>query len=78
MSTVSVTALRQNLPAFLRKVRRGQSILVTSHGKVIAELKPPAPRIGAAEARKLLKGSVRRYDRPFEPAFDAEEWEVEQ
>lgn len=78
MSTVSVTDLRQNLPAYLKRVQSGQRILVTSHGRVIAELKSPSPEDDAAEqARKLLKGSIRRYDRPFEPAFLPGEWESE-
>jgi prevent-host-death family protein len=35
---VSVTELRQNLPAYLASVRTGPAIEVTSHGKVIARI----------------------------------------
>jgi prevent-host-death family protein len=77
MSTVNVTDLRQNLPSYLKQVQKGQRIRITSRGKVIAELAPPRPAGDAAKAaRALLKGSVRRYDRPFEPASPPEEWDV--
>lgn len=77
MKDVNVTELRQNLPGYLARVRRGERIRVTSRGKVIAELTPPAAspdRVAAARAR--LRGSVRRYDRPLEPVFGPGEWDV--
>lgn len=77
MDDVKVTELRQNLPAYLAKVQRGQRIKVTSRGKVIAEIVPPTPDKGEADAsRARLRGSVIKYDRPLEPVFDAEEWEM--
>jgi hypothetical protein len=49
-----------------------------SRGKVIAELSPPAnPHKTAADAaRAFLRGSVLRYDRPFDPAFEPQEWDI--
>jgi prevent-host-death family protein len=77
MTDVNVTELRQNLPAYLEKARRGQRIRVTSRGRVIAEISPPAAAADESrEARALLKGSLRRYDRPFAPASEPAEWEV--
>lgn len=77
MSDVNVTELRQNLPAYLAKVRRGQRIKVTSRGQVIAEIVPAAPSTDAAEAaRARLRGSVVKYERPLEPVFDPTEWEM--
>ena len=77
MIHVNVTDLRQNLPAYLERVRKGQRIRVTSRGKVIAELSPPGAEPDEVEAaRALLKGSVIRYEQPFEPAIPSEEWEV--
>jgi len=77
MDGVNVTELRQNLPAYLAKVRRGQRIKVTSRGKVIAEIVPPtADKSEADAARARLRGSVLKYDRPLEPVFEAEEWEM--
>ena len=79
MDDVKVTELRQNLPAYLEKARRGHRIKVTSRGKVIAEIVPPAASKGEADAaRARLRGSVLKYDRPLEPVFDAEEWEMNQ
>jgi prevent-host-death family protein len=78
MDDVKVTELRQNLPAYLAKVRRGQRIRVTSRGRVIAEIVPPTADKGEADAaRARLRGSVVKYDRPLEPVFDAEEWEMD-
>jgi len=77
MNVVNVTALRQNLPGYLDQVRRGEHILVTSRGEVIAEISPPAvPKDEAAAARARLKGSVVRYDAPFEPVLDPAEWKA--
>ncbi|MCZ7562514.1 MAG: type II toxin-antitoxin system prevent-host-death family antitoxin [Burkholderiales bacterium] len=77
MKEVNVTELRQNLPGYLAKVRRGERIKVTSRGRVVAELVPPAPSLeeGAA-ARARLRGSVLRYDRPLDPVIEPGEWDV--
>ncbi len=48
MSKVKVTELRQNLPAYLARVRRGEEIEVMFHGKVVAWLVPEADRREAA------------------------------
>jgi prevent-host-death family protein len=77
MSEVNVTTLRQHLPEYLARVERGEHIRVTSRGRVIAEIAPPAPEPDAAEAaRARLKGSLVRYEQPLEPVLPAEEWEM--
>jgi prevent-host-death family protein len=77
MKEVKVTELRQNLPAYLARVRRGERIRVTSRGKVVAELAPPgASPDEVASARARLRGSVRRYEQPLEPVIDPGEWDV--
>lgn len=77
MTSVNITDLRQHLPAWLARVRRGQSILVTSRGKVIAQLAPPPHQPDeAAAARALLRGSVRQYRQPLEPAVDPGDWDA--
>jgi prevent-host-death family protein len=76
---VNITELRQNLPAYLKRVRQGERIRVTSRGQVVAELTPPTTvPDDAALARKHLRGSVLRYDHPLEPAVPSEEWTVNQ
>jgi prevent-host-death family protein len=76
MKEVNVTELRQNLPSYLAKVRRGERIRVTSRGVVVAELAPASSPDLVAAARARLQGSVRRYERPLEPVIDASEWDM--
>ncbi len=77
MDDVKVTELRQNLPQYLAKVRRGERVRVTSRGKVIAEITPPsASRKEAEAARARLRGSLLRYDDPLEPALEPGDWDV--
>lgn len=72
-----MTDLRQNLPAYLARVRRGERLRVTSRGKVVAEIAPPSASESEAEAaRARLRGSVLRYDDPLAPAIDPSEWEM--
>ena len=52
MITVNVTALRANLPGYLGRVRRGEEILVTSRGQVIARILPDMG--GSRAAREKL------------------------
>jgi prevent-host-death family protein len=54
MTRVSVTHLRQNLPAYLKRVQAGEQIQVTSHGQVIARIEPE--RDPAEDARRWLEG----------------------
>jgi len=77
MASVKVTDLRQNLPAYLARVRRGERLQVTARGKVIAEIVAPAvPEAEAQAVRARLRGSVVRYDDPLAPAIDPAEWEI--
>lgn len=77
MTEVKVTTLRQHLQEFLARVQRGERIRVTSRGRVIAEIGPPAPQADAADAaRQRLAGSLVRYDAPLEPVLPDEEWEM--
>ena len=41
MKTVGVRELKNRLSEYLREVRRGESILVTDRGEVVAEFSPP-------------------------------------
>lgn len=48
MSKVKVTELRQNLPAYLARVKRGEELEVMVHGKVVARIVPEQDRREAA------------------------------
>jgi prevent-host-death family protein len=77
MKDVKVTVLRQKLPEYLARVRRGERLRVTSRGRAIAELSPPsAAKDEAQAARERLRGSVRRYQRPLDPVVDPDEWDA--
>lgn len=79
MADVNVTDLRQNLPSYLERARRGEHIRVTSRGKVIAEISGPKASEGEAELiRRRLRGSVVHYESPTEPAHAHEEWATHQ
>jgi prevent-host-death family protein len=75
MIEVNVTDLRQNLPSYLERARRGERIRVSSRGEVIAEISSPkAAEEEAERIRGQLRGSVLQYESPTEPAHAGEEW----
>jgi prevent-host-death family protein len=79
MADVNVTDLRQNLPLYLERARRGERVRVTSRGSVIAEItRPKATEEEAELIRRRLRKTVLRYDLPTEPAHPPEEWTVNQ
>ena len=79
MADVNVTDLRQNLPAYLDRARRGERIRVVSRGAVIAEISAPKATEEEAELiREQLRGAVVQYESPMEPAYRPEDWSVNQ
>lgn len=65
--SVGVAELRQNLSHYLRRVQRGERLLVTDRNRPIAELAPP-PSTGAALDRLIAAGKVTRPIRRGLPA----------
>jgi prevent-host-death family protein len=59
MNTVGVAELRQNLSRFLRRVERGERLIVTDRNRPVAELGPP-PSTGAALDRLIVEGRIAR------------------
>lgn len=79
MADVNVTDLRQNLPSYLERARRGERIRVTTRGEVIAEISgPKAATEEAALLRRQLRGSVLHYESPTQPVHSPEDWAVNQ
>jgi prevent-host-death family protein len=64
---VGVAELRQNLSRYLRRVERGERLLVTDRNRPVAELGPP-PSTGAALDRLIATGKVTRPTRRGLPA----------
>lgn len=75
MPKVKITELRRNLPAYLARVKGGDTIEVTVRGRVIARIVPEADRQTAARTRlKALRKTARIGDimSPSGEAWDAE------
>jgi prevent-host-death family protein len=59
MKTVGVRDLKNKLSEYLRRVRLGESVLVTDRGEVVAELQPPGrmqgdPSVAGADLYPVL------------------------
>lgn len=65
-TTVGVAELRQNLSTYLRRVSKGQRLVVTDRNRPVAELSPP-PSTGADLDRLIAEGRVSRPRRPSLP-----------
>ncbi len=59
-STVGIAELRQNLSRYLRRVERGERLLVTDRNRPVAELGPPTTAAGAELNRLIAEGRVSR------------------
>ena len=57
--TVGIAELRQNLSTYLRRVEKGERLLVTDRNRPVAELGPP-PSTGAALDHLIAEGKVSR------------------
>jgi prevent-host-death family protein len=71
---VEITELRQNLLAWLERVRIGEEISIVEHGAVVARLIPPANR--RTQARAALealraRASVGDVESPIGEGWDA-------
>jgi antitoxin (DNA-binding transcriptional repressor) of toxin-antitoxin stability system len=58
MKTAPVRELKNRLSSFLRLVKAGETILVTEHGRVIAELRQPdsVGREGPGRNEQIISG----------------------
>jgi len=77
MARVSVSHLRQHLPAYLKRVQQGEAIQITSHGRVIARLEAEHdPAETAREWLQGLQGRVTLVDvvSPLEPDLADAAW----
>lgn len=65
MDRVGVRELRQNLSVYLRRVKDGEALEVTEHGRPVAVLAPLGEPQSAFE-RLLAQGRIRPAVRPFD------------
>ena len=56
--------------------RSGEGVTITKRGRAVAEVTPIAPQ-EAQDFIGSMKGSLVRYDRPFDPASETS-WDAEQ
>jgi len=56
--SVGIAELRQNLSVYLRRVSRGERLVVTDRNRPVAEL-GPAPTTGSALDRLIAEGKVK-------------------
>ena len=56
---VGVRELRGNMTGYLRQARQGARFLITSHGEVVAELRPPAGLAAVRREPGALRGKIR-------------------
>ena len=74
---VNVTELRQNLPSYLARVKRGEELEVMIHGKVVARIVPEQDRREAARKwlAELRKSGARIIGDVMAPSGDT--WDAE-
>ena len=80
METVGIRKLKNHLSEYVRRVRAGESIGVSFHGELVAELRPPEASVGADEPaglrelrrrgtiRNIVRNEAARY-RSYQPAL---------
>jgi prevent-host-death family protein len=59
MTRVGIAELRQNLSEYLRRVERGERLVVTDRNRPVAELGPP-PATGDALDQLIAEGRMSR------------------
>jgi len=75
MRSTGIRELKNNLSQYVRQVEAGERIAVTAHGRVVAELAPPAVAKGRARRNRfadlIASGIVRP---PLEAGSPIEDW----
>ena len=60
MKTVGIRELKNRLSEYLRRVRSGESLLVTDRGEVVAEFSPPGHGLSDTSAPAAVLALARR------------------
>jgi prevent-host-death family protein len=73
---IGAAEFKANCLRILDEVERsGEPVTVTKRGRPVAELKPVKKK-QRAFTFGCMKGTVLKYERPFDPAIDPMEWEA--
>ena len=69
MSTYSVAEAKAGLPSLIKRAMAGEEVIITRHGKPVAEIRPasivnPAGQAAALERLRLIASSCRRARQP--------------
>lgn len=75
MLSVAVKEFKDNLSKYLNEVVKGNPILITKRGRVVAKVTPYDENAERKAVKKRLAGSVKFYKRPTEPVA-MEDWEA--
>ncbi len=71
---VSKSAFKAKALELFREIEAsGEPVIVTDHGRPTLEIRPYSEPL--RDPREMLRGSVLRYDDPFEPVA-ADDWEA--
>ena len=74
--TIGAAEFKAHCLRILDEVERsGEPVTITKRGKPVAEVKPVEKK-PAKPIFGCMKGSVLKYERPFDPAVDPDEWEA--
>ena len=60
MAAVGIRELKDRLSEFIRQARRGESVLITDRGEVVAELGPPGHSASSSSHPPGLQALARR------------------
>lgn len=72
---LSKSQFKPRVLEYLREVQQtGRSIVITDHGRPVVEVRRYLPE--GSDPLERLRGSVRRYEAPFEPVGE-EDWEAD-
>ncbi len=63
------------LELFRQVEASGHPLVVTDHGRPTVEVRPYRPAVPTADPLEQLRGSVLRFDEPFEPVGE-NDWEA--
>ena len=74
MTSAGIRELKDNLSRYVRRIEAGERIAITAHGRVVAELGPPAEASGRAGRSRyddlVAAGLVRPAVEPGDPLAD--------